>query len=432
MGSYALPADVWMYTGLGIVTVSRLHSPYMKENRIFWTLNCLNIPRIHWTMATKQSFMDTTDYAMTPVMTPASSTTNDPTLPRRPLPERPLPGGLSTSCQPQPSTLQYADFPTEPPEGVHLMLWGMLKPIKNDVAQLQGVGDRLTALEDQVDKDGSDIAMIQLFVQQLISANKTLAGRLMRVEATIEKQQATITDLKMRSMRDNIIIKTTGPKYKDIQDENTDSTIRRFLKDEMHIANVEDIRMNSSHRMGQASANFNNKMLIARLPCRTDQSKIFDNASALQGTNFSICKQFPPRKRKEGSSLGPTTKERKRRNELPGLMVAVLSSAGNASRNTIPCLSLPPAIHFWEDSARMYLVGLVRCALKMVTHFRRGPSQSTASTRSEKDSISCCKFQRLQGLPTSHTPFVYLAPTVHMKTLIQMAISVQVSLWCAS
>ena len=244
-------------------------------------------------MATKQSSMDTTDYAMTPTMTPASSTTNDPTLPRGPLPERPLPGCLSTSCQSQPCTLQYTDFPTEPPEGVHPMLWGMLKIIKDDVAQLQGVGDRLTSLEDQADKDGSDIAMIKLSVQQLTSANKTLAGRLMRAEATIEKQQATITDLKMRSMRDNIIIKTTGPVYKDIQDENTDCTIRRFLKDEMHIANVEDIRINSSHRMGQASANYN-KMLIARLPCRSDQSKIFDNASALRGTNFSICKQFPP------------------------------------------------------------------------------------------------------------------------------------------
>ena len=188
---------------------------------------------------------------------------------------------------------QAETFPDEPPEGVHPMMWGMLKLIRKDVAKLNGVENRMAVVEDQLDYDGAEIAKLQQKVQQLVESNKTLAGRLMRAETTIDRQQTTITDLKMRSMRDNIIIKTSGPTYKETREEQTESTVRKFLTDEMRIPNVENICINSSHRMGQANGNFN-RMLIARLPRRRDQTAIFDNASNLQGTNYSITKQYPP------------------------------------------------------------------------------------------------------------------------------------------
>ena len=94
----------------------------------------------------------------------------------------------------------------------------------------------------------------------------------------------------MRSMRDNVIIKTSGNKYKETKEENTESTIKKFFSEEMHIPNANNIIINSSHHMGQSNANYN-KMLIARLLRRQDQNKIFDNAKALHGTNFSVTKQ---------------------------------------------------------------------------------------------------------------------------------------------
>ena len=73
----------------------------------------------------------------------------------------------------------------------------------------------------------------------------------MRTEATIDRQQTTITDLKMWSMRNNVIIKTSGPAYKETHDEQTKSTARKFLTDEKHIPNMDDMCINSSHHMGQ-------------------------------------------------------------------------------------------------------------------------------------------------------------------------------------
>ena len=51
--------------------------------------------------------------------------------------------------------------------------------------------------------------------------------------------------------------------------------------------------INSSNRMGTASAG-NNRMLIACLPRRIDHNKIFDNAKALQRTQYSVSEQVPP------------------------------------------------------------------------------------------------------------------------------------------
>ena len=105
----------------------------------------------------------------------------------------------------------------------------MLKLIRKDVAKLNGVENRMAVVEDQLDYDGAQIAKLQQKVHQLVESNKTLAGRLMRAEATIDRRQTNITDLKMRSMRDDIIIKTSGPTYKETREEQTESTVRKFL-----------------------------------------------------------------------------------------------------------------------------------------------------------------------------------------------------------
>ena len=93
-------------------------------------------------------------------------------------------------------------------------------------------------------------------------------------------------------MRDNIIIKTYGDKYREFRGENTDDTVRKFLSEESRIPNSEGIQINSSHRMSHASASYN-RMLFARLLRRHDHNKIFDNIKALQGTAYTITKQVP-------------------------------------------------------------------------------------------------------------------------------------------
>lgn len=182
------------------------------------------------------------------------------------------------------------------PDGVHPSLWEMLKSIKRDINRetdrVDSIDERVLIIEDQLDHDGTDIAKLKSDVNGVLACNKSLIGRLIRAEKCIARQQEEITELKMRSMRDNIIIRTRGAEYKGHRDENTDATVKAFLQKELRIADAQSINISRSHRMGQESQN-NNKMLIAKLPQQDDHKKIFSNASALKGTPYSISKQVP-------------------------------------------------------------------------------------------------------------------------------------------
>ena len=185
-----------------------------------------------------------------------------------------------------------SEFPDDPPEDVHPDMWGMLKSIHKQISRVNGIENRIGIIEEMLDNDGTQIAVVKDKLEKLESSNKVLVGRLLRAETDISRQQAEITDLRMRSMRDNIIIKTSGSKYQEKRDENTSDTVKKFLHDELRIPDAHTIGINSSHRMGQATGTYN-KMLIARLPKREDHQRIFDNASALKGTNYTVSKQIP-------------------------------------------------------------------------------------------------------------------------------------------
>ena len=232
-----------------------------------------------------------------------------------------------------------AIFPTDPPEGVHPTMWEMLRRIQRDVSKIHDVQSRVTAVEDIIDHDSTDISLLKHEVQKLIASNKTLSGRLLRAEVVIKRQQDEITDLKSRSMRDNIIIKTAGDKYKETKNENTNATVRKFLQEELRIPDAQNIIINSSHRMGVAWGSYN-RMLIARLPRRIDHEKVFDNVKVLRGTQYSIVKQVPPEtdeRRQFAWTEFKKAKEEKRPTRFDGSTLVV---GGQAVRKFDP-LDLP-------------------------------------------------------------------------------------------
>ena len=199
------------------------------------------------------------------------------------------PGDLSTLINEDP-------FLNPCPEGIHPMLWDVLKSIKSDTRkmndQINYTSNQVQILEDQSDHVGRDIAIIKKDMASLVLANKTLAGRLIRAENTIEKQKAQIIDLRMRSMRDNIIIKTKGTEYQENRDEDTAVRFKTFLDKELHVARAAQIIIPRAHRMGKAGNGYN-RMMIAKVPDHGDQKRIFSNASALRNTDYSISKQLP-------------------------------------------------------------------------------------------------------------------------------------------
>ena len=76
----------------------------------------------------------------------------------------------------QQSYMDGGDFPDSPPEGVHPMMWSMLKVIRRDVSKINDVQNQVTAIEDQIEKDGADIAQLKLATQHWTSLAKILAS----------------------------------------------------------------------------------------------------------------------------------------------------------------------------------------------------------------------------------------------------------------
>lgn len=227
--------------------------------------------------------------ASTPTISNIQSSRN----PKRPLPTSPTNvkmADIAGSCVDDDQTHSNAeDFDM-------CKLWDMLVSIKADTAatnnKLDCLDNRVLVLEDQHDHTGTEIAKMKESMAEIIESNRTLVGRLLRAEIQIDRQKTEITDMRMRMMRDNIIIRTKGNDYKANRDEDTASVFRNFVTREMRVADADKIHISRAHRMGQPSGD-NNKLIIAKVPSDQDHKRIFANARSLQKTNFSISRQFP-------------------------------------------------------------------------------------------------------------------------------------------
>ena len=184
----------------------------------------------------------------------------------------------------------------DPPHGIHPAMWAMLRSIKANTDKAntlaENIDHRVLILEDQADHTGATLAKITAQMNTITETNNVLVSRLIRAEAKIERQRCEIVDLRARSMRDNIIIKTSGTEYKERRDEDTASVVQTFLAKEMKVPYTEKIAIPRAHRMGKAMDG-KNRMMIAKIAFDDDLKRIFANADALKNTNFQISKQIP-------------------------------------------------------------------------------------------------------------------------------------------
>ena len=67
-------------------------------------------------------------------------------------------------------------------------------------------------IEHVSDHDGSDIAMVRDTLGRVVGSH-------LHAKTVINRRQAKITDLRMRSMRDIIIFKTSVSKYQEVRNE---------------------------------------------------------------------------------------------------------------------------------------------------------------------------------------------------------------------
>ena len=226
--------------------------------------------------------------------TPASQTARQTPVTKRPLDDIKSPN-TEESLSKMPHIVDNLDD-IEPPEGTDPWICKMLIRIDNNTNDLKNrvthLDQRVASLEDKGEHDQYNISELTKKMGEVLECNRTLMGRVIRAEAKLERQQAEIVDLRARSMRDNIIIKTTGEKYKENINENTAAIFRKFLGDEMRVANADHIQIPRAHRMGTRYED-RNRMMIAKVVSDDDQKRIFSNVKSLKNTNYAISKQIP-------------------------------------------------------------------------------------------------------------------------------------------
>ncbi|CAC5394244.1 unnamed protein product [Mytilus coruscus] len=121
---------------------------------------------------------------------------------------------------------------------------------------------------------------------------------------TIKQMQETITDLKCRSMKSNLIF--SGLHFQ--QNEICEAKIQDFLESELGI-NYR-VSFGNVHRFGKPGLN-GVRPIVARFIYRRELEHVLSQTYRLKGKRFGICEQFPPEIENKRKELYPVMKKAK-------------------------------------------------------------------------------------------------------------------------
>ena len=126
-----------------------------------------------------------------------------------------------------------------------------------------------------VHTDSGDAGQMQSGLHKLMDENKQMRD--------------TITDLKCRSMKNNLIFTGLGGEH---PDENTEEKLRGFIYHELRIHCHIPFGNVHVHRFGR-SAGDRPRPIVARFLYHRDLLEVKNSASRLKGTQYGISEQFP-------------------------------------------------------------------------------------------------------------------------------------------
>jgi regulator of replication initiation timing len=174
-----------------------------------------------------------------------------------------------------------------------------LTQLKKDFKDLKTCSTHLSE-ENEIMK--SDIAALK----------KRLAlseGLNIRLQTKISQQDKELTDLKSRSMRDNIVIKGV-PEDDNEKWEETKDKLLKVLKDKMKMPSVARVDIERAHRSG-AKSNGKTRPIIAKLSPQT-RDAIFGYVRNLKDhADIKIQEQIPPEVQEKRNRLWPNFQEAK-------------------------------------------------------------------------------------------------------------------------
>lgn len=165
------------------------------------------------------------------------------------------------------------------------------------------------------------VEKLQCRVNDLLSENTLLKGRLSRFECNCIHLKKEITEIKSRSMSENLIFMISDPNYKEATSENCVELVKQFLQNVMGLKNAKRFFIPVAHRLGSQRPG-KSRQIIARFPVASEFKAVMDETSRLKNTNHFICRQMPIELRERQDFALPVYKEKKKNKKNNAKMVS--------------------------------------------------------------------------------------------------------------
>lgn len=189
-----------------------------------------------------------------------------------------------------------------PPKDISMTdLWNLMYAIKKDTetanAKLSRMETRVTAVESTNQEIESKILDVETDVASLKDTVKLLSGRLIRSETKNTRFQHELSDLKSRSMNQNLIFNFDRKTDigKENREEDCEDIVRKFLTEEMKITSDKKFSITAAHRLG-AYTDKGRRPIIAKFPISSEIETIMSHVRSLKGTRHFVNRQLPPDK----------------------------------------------------------------------------------------------------------------------------------------
>ncbi len=157
-----------------------------------------------------------------------------------------------------------------------------IESIKTDLYSREGIEDRLQMVITETHDQTSLISELQSENKQLTKELDTMKSYVIHVESRLDTQQAQISSLVERSMRENAIV--TGVPEK--REENVD--LKQIFKNTLKIN--ENIKIDRAHRIGPHTTNDHPRPIVVKFHDYNDREHVLKTTHKLaknDATNHS-------------------------------------------------------------------------------------------------------------------------------------------------
>jgi hypothetical protein len=229
-----------------------------------------------------------------------------------------VPQPLSSSMQ-QPMTANIQQTDAQPPWVMEL--FKRLGVIESNLSSVDQKMSKLDAVEKKLGELQADISSVSEKVAALQTKYSAVADKTegLDFEMTVTQKQLEylvesnaalreeITDLKSRSMRDNLVFFNVPEE----DESDTEEDLRKFIEEKMKMSTVEvdALKFERVHRAGPKLDHNRPRRIVAKFSSYKQREAVRALGKNLTGTNFFVHQQFPPEIVEQRKKLYPAMKK---------------------------------------------------------------------------------------------------------------------------